>query len=62
MLCLFLIAGLSACSDNSATSERESNSTVIDHQIKALDKAKDVEAQILNAAEQQRALIDSQSQ
>ena len=62
LLCLIFAMTLLACSDNSSTHDDQSQKTVIDHQIKALEKAKSVEQQILNAADQQRAFIDEQSQ
>ena len=60
LLTIFLIVLLSACSDNSSTSDNKSNKTVIDSQIRALEKAKGVEEQVLDAAQQQRAVIDNQ--
>lgn len=49
---------LFSCSDNSTSTENKK--TVIDHQIKALEKAKGVEAQIFDSAQQQREIIDNQ--
>jgi|GEM_PF-1607057 len=61
LLCVFFIFNLAACSDSSSTND-DAKKTVIDHQIKALEKAENVEAQILEAAQQQRAIIDTQGQ
>jgi CHASE3 domain sensor protein len=58
---VLVAAYLQACSDNASDSDNAA-SIVIDPQIQALEKAKNVEAQILDAANQQRALIDKQSQ
>ena len=52
---------LISCSDNeNASVETEPKKTVIDHQIQALEKAKGVEQQIMDAAEQQQKLIEAQ--
>lgn len=57
-----LVLCLPACSNNDDTSSsaKESKKTFIDPQLKALDKAKGVEQQLLDAAQQQRKLIDAQ--
>lgn len=59
LLFFFGVIALAACSDNTASNQDKSAKTVIDHQIKALEKAKRVEAQVLEAAQQQRVEIDS---
>ena len=53
---------VSACSDSedNTSSVKQSNKTFIDPQLQALEKAKGVEKQLLDAADQQRKLIDSQ--
>jgi hypothetical protein len=52
---------LTACSDNddSSPESKQPVKTVIDPQLKALEKAKGVEKQLLDAAEQQRKLIEA---
>lgn len=62
LLCVIFVSSLPACSDNTSTNEDTNEKTVIDHQIKSLEKAKNVEAQILDAAQLQRAVIDAQGQ
>lgn len=59
---IVLVLCLPACSDNdeSSSSAKESKKTIIDPQLQALEKAKGVEQQLLDAAEQQRKLIDAQ--
>ena len=61
-LLFVLMLGVSACSDNdnASSQSKEPIKTVIDPQLKALEKAKGVEQQLLDAAEQQRKLIDAQ--
>lgn len=62
LLCVIFVSSLLACSDDTSTNEDANKKTVIDHQIKALEKAENIEAQILDAAQQQRAVIDAQGQ
>jgi hypothetical protein len=61
---LLIVLGLflTACSDNdhSSSESKQPVKTIIDPQLKALEKAKGVEQQLLDAAEQQRKLIDAQ--
>lgn len=55
---IFSIIFLISCSDN-GTQNSESEKTVIDSQLRALDKAKGVEQHILDSAVKQREQIDS---
>ena len=60
---IVLVLCLPACSDNdnaSSSNAKESKKTIIDPQLQALEKAKGVEQQLLDAAEQQRKLINAQ--
>lgn len=62
VLLIMLALCLTACSGNedSASESKQVTKTVIDPQLKALEKAKGVEQQLLDAAEQQRKQIDTQ--
>ncbi len=61
-LLIMLALCLTACSENedSPSESKQVTKTVIDPQLKALEKAKGVEQQLLDAAEQQRKQIDTQ--
>lgn len=54
-LLVVLSSCLTACSDDDSSPV---NKTVIEPQLQALDKAKDVDQQLLNAAERQEKLIE----
>lgn len=54
-LLVVLALCLAACSDDDSSI---SNKTVIDVHLEALDKTKDVEQQLMNAAERQDKLIE----
>ncbi|MFK8028125.1 MAG: hypothetical protein AB8C40_08730 [Gammaproteobacteria bacterium] len=60
-LLFVLILCVSACSesDNASMHAKESEKTVLDPQLRALEKAKGVEQQLLDAASQQREVIDA---
>ena len=62
LLLIVLCLCFTACSDNndSAAESKQAVKTVIDPQLKALEKAKGVEQQVLEAAEQQKKLIEAQ--
>lgn len=57
-----VVLSLSACSDGSdnSSSVKQSNKTVIDSQLHALEKAKGVEKKLIDAADQRKMLIDAQ--
>ncbi len=55
---IFSVIFLTSCSDN-GTQNSESKKTVIDSQLRALDKAKGVEQDILDSVAKQREQIDS---
>lgn len=59
---LVLALCMYACSDSdqNTSSEKKPIKTIIDPQLQALEKAKGVEQKLLDAAEQQRKLIDAQ--
>ena len=56
----FLLMLLVSCSENES-GESTSNKTVIDNQLRALEKAKNVEQQILESAAKQKERIDAQN-
>lgn len=53
-----LVLCVVACSDNEKSSA-QSEESIIEPQMKALEKAKGVEQQLLDAAEQQRKHIEA---
>tara|TARA_R110002096_G_scaffold434973_1_gene658948 strand:- start:2074 stop:2286 length:213 start_codon:yes stop_codon:yes gene_type:complete len=59
---ILLVFCLAACSDNNhdSATTKDSGKTIIDPQIQALEKAKSVEKQLLDAADKQRNYIESQ--
>lgn len=59
---LFLLIGGCSSGEDSSTIEPSSNENILNDQMQALEKAKQVEQMVQDAFEKQRRLIDENSQ
>jgi len=57
---LFIVIGCSS-EDNSATKSKSSDEHIFKNQVQAIEKAKEVEVLLQNAADQQRKAIEEQT-